>query len=68
MAAETQLANAAGGTVTSAAPHGLWAGSLKPFLVAHPIGVAVVGGALVGVGVYYLMKKYSKKAEEPSPA
>ena len=67
MAVETQLANAAGGTVTSA-PHGLWAGSLKPFLVAHPIGVAVVGGALVGVAVYYLMNKYSKKAEEPSPA
>ena len=58
MAAETQLANAASGT-TSVAHQGLWAGSIKPFLVAHPIGVAVVGGALVGEGAYYLMKKYS---------
>lgn len=63
MAVETQVANTATG-----ASHGLWAGSLKPFLVAHPIGVAVIGGALIGVGTYYLMKKFSQKKEEPSPA
>ncbi|MDM8557887.1 hypothetical protein [Candidatus Parabeggiatoa sp. HSG14] len=52
--------------------HGIWAASVKPFLLAHPIGVALVGGALVGVGSYYLMKKFSKKPESeeatPEPA
>ncbi len=63
MAGETEVAN-----TTAGAFNGLWAGSVKPFLVAHPIGVAVVGGALVAVGAYYLAKKFSKKEEEPSPA
>ncbi|MEK8018736.1 MAG: hypothetical protein VSS75_017830 [Candidatus Parabeggiatoa sp.] len=43
------------------------AGSVKAFLLVHPVGVAVVGGALVGAGTYYLMKKFLKK-EEPATA
>jgi F0F1-type ATP synthase assembly protein I len=40
----------------------------KGFLVAHPVGVALVGGVLVGVATYWLMKKYFNKKEEPAPA
>ena len=68
MAAETSLANVATGSATGTAHNGLWVGTVKPFVVAHPIGMAVIGGVLVGMGTYYLMKKFSKKTEEPSPA
>ena len=39
------------------------------YLAAHPVGVAVVGGILIGVGAYYLGKSIAnrakrKKAEE----
>jgi hypothetical protein len=62
MAGETEVA-------TTATHSGLWAGSLKPFLVAHPVGVAIIGGALVGTGVYFLAKKFSKpKVEEEEVA
>ncbi|MEK8016309.1 MAG: hypothetical protein VSS75_005525 [Candidatus Parabeggiatoa sp.] len=44
------------------------AGSLNAFLLAHPVGVAVVGGALVGAGTYYLMQKFLKKKEEEPAA
>ncbi len=43
-------------------------GSLKAFLLAHPISVAVAGGALVGVGTYLLMNKFLNKKEEPVAA
>jgi hypothetical protein len=62
----TEIAQAA----TSPFMHpGIWAVSVKPFLLAHPIGVALVGGALVGVGSYYLMKKFVDKPgdEEATP-
>ncbi len=39
-------------------------GSSNSFLLAHPVGVAIVGGALVGAGTYFLMKKFLKKKEE----
>jgi hypothetical protein len=33
------------------------------------VGVAIVGGAIVGAGTYYLMKKFlNKKEEEPATA
>lgn len=32
------------------------------FLVAHPLGVAVVGAALIGGGAYYLGKKMAQRA------
>ena len=44
------------------------AGSAKAFILAHPVGVAIVGGALVGVGTYYLMNRFLKKKEEPATA
>ena len=65
MAIET-VANTTAATTPSALA--TTAGSVKVFLLAHPVGVAVVGGALVGVGAYYLMKKFSPKTEEPATA
>ncbi len=32
------------------------------FLAAHPVGVAVVGAALIGGGAYYLGKKLAERA------
>ncbi len=43
-------------------------GSAKVFLLAHPVGVAIVGGALIGTGTYLLMNKFLKKKEVPTPA
>ncbi len=41
----------------------------KGFLVAHPVGVALVGGVLVGAATYWIMKKFfNKKEEESAPA
>ncbi|KHD09190.1 hypothetical protein PN36_00350 [Candidatus Thiomargarita nelsonii] len=60
MAIETSLVNSI--------PSGLSAGSFKAFLMVHPVGVAVAGGALVGMGTYYLMNKFFKKKKEPAVA
>jgi F0F1-type ATP synthase assembly protein I len=38
--------------------------SAKAFILAHPLSVAVVGGALIGMGTYSLMKKFSGKSKE----
>ena len=42
------------------------------FLAAHPVGVAVVGVALIGGGAYYLGKKLAErsatKGAEPAEA
>jgi hypothetical protein len=65
MAIETGIANtttAASQTLTAAA------GSVKAFLLLHPVGIAVVGGAIIGTGTYYLMNKFLKKNEEPAAA
>ncbi len=43
-------------------------GSAKAFLIAHPVGIAIIGGSLVGAGTYFLMKKFLKKKEEAKPA
>ena len=48
------------GTTTTASQSGISLGAGKAFIVAHPIGVAVVGGALVGLLAYYLVKKLAK--------
>jgi hypothetical protein len=65
MAIETGIAN-----TTTAASQGLTTatGAVKGFLLLHPVGVAVVGGALIGTGTYYLMNKFLKKKEEPAAA
>ncbi len=45
------------------------ASAIKTFVTVHPITVALIGGALVGVGAYWLMNKYfNKNAEEPAAA
>ncbi len=59
MATGTELANP---TVAASS------GGVKGFIIAHPVGVAVIGGALIAVGTYYLMKKFLAKKEEPVPA
>jgi hypothetical protein len=38
------------------------------FLTAHPVGVALVGGILVGAATYWVMKKFFNKKEESAPA
>jgi hypothetical protein len=53
-AATSGIATTHGVTATHG---GIWAGSIKPFIVAHPLGIALVGGAILGLGVYYLTKK-----------
>ncbi len=46
-------------------PTALSTGAAKAFIVAHPVGVAVVGGVLIGAATYYIMKKFfgGKKVE-----
>jgi len=63
MAAETSLTNVA------THPIAAYSGTVKPFLLAHPLGVAIVGGILVGAGTYWAVKKFTKpKEEEAEPA
>lgn len=39
------------------------------FIAAHPLGVAILGGVVIGVGAYYLMNKFfNKKVESPTEA
>ncbi len=42
-------------------------GTVKSFLVAHPVGVALVGGILVGAATYWVMKKFFDTKDEPAP-
>jgi len=65
MAIETVANTTAATTPSALATAG---GAIKAFFLAHPVGVAVVGGALVGAGAYYLMNKFLKKKEEPATA
>lgn len=57
-------------TGTAAANHSLLSvGAAKTFVAAHPIGVAVVGGIVIGAATYYLMKKlFGGKKEEANAA
>ncbi len=61
MATETVLAN-------TAATHPVILGATKAFLIAHPIGVAVVGATLIGAGTYWAMNKFMGEKEEPVAA
>lgn len=36
------------------------------FLVAHPVGVAIIGGVIIGMGTYFLMNKFFSKPAETS--
>jgi phosphotransferase system glucose/maltose/N-acetylglucosamine-specific IIC component len=60
MAAETGIAT----TVSN--PVSTYTG-VKTFLLAHPVGVAIIGGIIVGTGTYWLVKKFSEKKDEPQP-
>ena len=37
-------------------------GTTQALIMAHPLGAAIVGGVVIGMGTYYLMK-WLKKAE-----
>jgi len=52
-------------TTTNAITHqaAILTGSAKSFLLAHPIGVAIIGGILVGTGTYWAVKKFTQKNE-----
>ncbi|MDM8567142.1 hypothetical protein QUF74_16010 [Candidatus Halobeggiatoa sp. HSG11] len=39
----------------------------KAFLIAHPVGAAIVGGAAIGAGTYFLMNKFLNKKEPEKP-
>jgi hypothetical protein len=39
----------------------------KAFVVAHPVGLALAGGVLLGTGLYYGVQKYRKKDSSTSP-
>lgn len=52
--------------ITSAAPAGLsgLAGigtALKGFVLAHPVGLSLAGGALLGAGAYWGVRRLLKK-------
>jgi len=55
---ETEIAGAAGSKGSLAAV----TGATKAFVAAHPIGMAATGGALLGLGAYYILRKmFGKK-------
>lgn len=58
----TEVGTAAKGTI------GAVGGAAKAFAVAHPIGMAVAGGALLGLGAYYAAGKLLKKKPAPAQA
>jgi len=54
MATETILAGSSKGHLAS-----MGAGT-KAAAFAHPVGLAIAGGILIGVGAYYAVSKYRK--------
>lgn len=38
--------------------------SSKAFVVAHPMGMAVAGGALIGIGSYVYLGRYFSKRKQ----
>ncbi|NOY72813.1 MAG: hypothetical protein GXP14_10625 [Gammaproteobacteria bacterium] len=58
MAVETQIATTSHGSLASM---GI---TTKAFVLAHPVGVAIIGGVLIGVGTYYVVKKFRGKDKE----
>ena len=41
-------------------------GTVKSFLLAHPVGVALVGGAAVAGVTFWVMNKFFNKKDEPA--
>jgi len=58
MAAETQI------VATSKSSLASMGTATKAFVLAHPVGVAIVGGVLIGAGAYYVVKKFQGKDKE----
>lgn len=54
---ENQVATA----VNSKGSFGAVISATKAFIVTHPIGIAITGGALLGIGTYYTANKYLSK-------
>lgn len=40
----------------------------KAFVLAHPVGMAAMGGVIVGMGAYYYLSKRSQKKAESNAA
>ena len=38
--------------------------SIPAVLLAHPVGIAILGGTAVGASTYYLLKKLSKPKKD----
>jgi hypothetical protein len=56
MEAEIASAASSNGTLASLL------GATKAFALAHPIAIAATGGALLGLGTYYVLRKtFTKK-------
>lgn len=62
---ETGIATTTAGSNGSLASVGTAA---KAFALSHPMGMAVAGGALLGVASYYALGKVFKKKEAAAPA
>lgn len=69
---ETEVATAAAGSNSTLASIGnslANAGTAaKAFALAHPMGMAVAGGALLGLGTYYAFGKMFGKKNAAAPA
>jgi hypothetical protein len=61
---ETEIATTAGSNGSLAAV----GSATKAFVLAHPIGMAVAGGALLGLGTYYVLGKMFGKKKVAAPA
>ncbi len=48
----------ASGSVTAATT------GIKAFALAHPVGLTIVGGALLGIGGYYAVAKLLRKKDD----
>lgn len=63
---ETEVATAAStkGSLASVGSSLMNVGTAsKAFVLAHPMGMAAVGGAVLGIGAYYAVGKIFKKKE-----
>lgn len=66
MESELAAAAASKGTLASVGGSLLNVGSTTAaFVVAHPIGMAVTAGAVLGVGAYVTLGKVFRKKKEP---
>ncbi len=67
---ETQVVAAAGSSGTLSSVGNSLAGvgtAAKAFALAHPMGMATAGGALLGIGAYYMLGKVFRKKDTTIP-